>query len=190
MRALASPMAVALVFSLCACAPLAAFRPASGLMGDRTFEVGAGGALQSPRPYVDEPMAAAGQVWATTRATRRITVSGVAAFDAEGFALGLAPRFDLLRTDRFAAGLEPQLGFAWGALSVPLAVRILDETWIYTSPRVGTVGLDPALHVPVGLSARFYEGFMLRLEYAVLWTGELSYYQQRRIVGIALAVQR
>lgn len=189
MRAVPFAVAVAVALAAGGCAPLASFRPASGLMAERTFEIGAGGVLQTPRPYVDERAAAAGQVWASMRAARRVTVSGVTAFDAEGFAAGAALRFDLLRGDRVAVGLEPEAGFAWGALAVPFAIRVFDETWLYASPRVGTIGVDGALHLPAGLSARIYDGLMVRAEYAVLWTGELSYYQQRQLFGLGIAYQ-
>jgi hypothetical protein len=172
-----------------ACAPLASFRPASGLMPDRSLEVGAGGMLESPRPYVTEPTRATGQVWASGRADDRLTLTGIVAFDASALALGGAARIDLVRADRFAAGVEPELGLLWAALDVPIALRLYDQTWLYTAPRFGSRGLDWALTVPVGVSARVYDGLMLRAEYGTTWSTELTYFQRRDVFGVALAFQ-
>jgi hypothetical protein len=172
-----------------ACAPLASFRPASGIMPGRTLEVGAGGVLEGPRPYVTEPTRATGQLWASGRADEKLTLTGIVAFDASALALGGSARIDLVRADRFAAGVEPELGLLWAALDVPIALRLYDETWVYTAPRFGTRGLDWALTVPVGVSVRVYDGLMLRAEYGTSWSTELTYFQRRDLFGVALALQ-
>jgi hypothetical protein len=174
---------------LCACAPLANFRPAAGLEPGRSFEVGGGGLVQGKRPFVDEPAHGAAQLWATGRLGPRFSLSGIAAFDASAFAAGGALRLDAVRTDRFFLGIEPELGFAWVAGVVPIAVRIVDWSFIYTSPRFGTRGEDWALDVPLGASVRLYEGLSLRGEYAVSWSHDLTYYQQRRQASFGAAYQ-
>jgi hypothetical protein len=60
---------------------------------------------------------------------------------------------------------------------------------VYTAPRFGNRGSTWGLDVPLGLSARIYEGMSVRAEYRATWTGELSYYQRRSMIGIALAYQ-
>lgn len=172
------------------CAPLASFRPAAGLPDDRHAEFGAGGVVVTPRPYVEEPTRAAGQLWASTRTSRRITLTGLAAFDATAFALGGAARLDVLRTERFAAGVEPELGYLWAGLRAPVAVRFQGENWLYFAPRVAARGLDFSLDVPVGMSLELTDDVFLRAEYAFTWTGELSYYQRRQVLGAAIAVHR
>lgn len=178
----------ALALAVTGCAPVAGMRPASGLMPDRKLEVGGAGALVGPRPYVDEPTRAAGQVWVSGSPQRKLTLTGIAAFDLTALALGGAARLDLLRTYRVAAGPEFELGLLWSAFSLPCAVRLFDETWIYTAPRIGTRGVTWAVEAPAGLSVRIYGGLMARAEYRVSW-GELSYYQRRDIAGLALALQ-
>jgi hypothetical protein len=175
--------------ALAGCAPLSTFRPASGIMDDRSFEVGGGGTLVSPRPYVEEPVQAGVQAWVSGRATKALTLTGMGAAEASAFALGGAARVDVLRTDRLALGPEFEVGFLWGAANFGGAVRLFDQSWFYTAPRFGNRGSTWALDLPAGLSFRIYEGLMLRTEYRVTWTGELSYYQQRRMFGAAVAVQ-
>lgn len=171
------------------CAPISSFRPASGIMDDRSLEIGGGGSVVSPRPYVDEPVRGAGQVWVSGRATKVLTLTGIGAAEAAAIALGGAARVDVLRTSRFVLGPEMELGFLWAAVNMGAALRVFDETYLYTAPRFGNRGATWAVDVPAGLSVRIYEGIMLRAEYRVSWAGELHYYQQRRILGLAAAVQ-
>lgn len=185
----ASVLVLAASSAAASCAPQSNFRPASGIMSDRSFEVGGGGTLVGPRPFVDEPTQGAGQLWFSGRAAKNLTLTGIGAIEASAFALGGGARIDVVRTNRFAFGPEVELGFLWAALNVGAAVRLFDQTYVYTAPRLGSRGADWALDIPGGLSVRVYEGIMLRAEYRVAWTGELSYFQQRRIAGAALAVQ-
>src|SRR5688572_986628 len=81
-RGFGAPL-VAMLVVLEACGPLATFRPASGLMEGRTMELGLGAAAVSPRPYVNEPWAHAGQMWLTGQAKSWLHLSGIAAFDPQ-----------------------------------------------------------------------------------------------------------
>jgi hypothetical protein len=180
--------AALLVLGAGACAPLASFRPASGLVEGHTREVGAGAMAEGPRPFVDEPVRAVAQVWFSGRATDKLTLTGIGAFDLSALALGGAARFDVARFDRFVASGEVEGGWAWGALDVPLALRLFDQTWLYTAPRLGNRGLMLAVDVPAGLSVRLYEGLMLRVEYRISWP-ELSYFERRQMLGAAAAFQ-
>jgi hypothetical protein len=175
------------------CAPPASFRPPSGLLDGKTAEVGGGGMLIGPRPYVEEPVRGVGQVWASTRASRAITVSGVVAFDPTAFAVGGAGRFDFVRTRRVAVGGEVELGFAWVGAVVPAGLRLFDETWLYTGPRLATRGFDSTgivggIEIPAGLSVRLVDGLMLRAEYRIGWT-DLLRYTERHHAGLAVAYQ-
>lgn len=172
-----------------ACAPLSSFRPASGLMDDRTGEVGLGGTLVAPRPYVDEPTRAAGQLWLSKRAWKDLTLTGIGAVEPRAFAFGGAARADLLRTNRLVVAPEVELGVLWAATNAGAALRLFDETWVYAAPRFGNRGSTWAVDVPVGVSARVYDGFLIRGELRLSWAGELSYYQQRRMLGVAIARQ-
>lgn len=170
------------------CAPIAGFRPASGIMDGKQAEVGVGAAALGPRPFVDEKASGAGQFWASTRATRRLTVSGIGAVDLGRLALGGGLRVDALRTRRVVIGGEGELGLLWAGASVPFAVRLVDETWVYTAPRIGTRGVDWLVELPAGLSVRIYDGLMLRPEYRATWVEGIAY-ERRHVVGLGVAWQ-
>lgn len=173
---------------LTACTPIAGFRPASGLLPDRHLEIGGGAAIIGPRPFVEEPARATGQLWTTGRISRHVTVSGIGAFDTSAVAVGGAIRWDYLRVDRVATGVEVEGGFAWVGGSVPFALRLFDETWLYTAPRIGTRSYDWAVELPLGLSVRVVSGWMVRAEYRISWV-ELDPFTRRHHAGLALAYQ-
>ena len=171
-----------------ACAPVATFRPASGFIDGKTIELGLGAVTLSPRPYVDEQWAQTGQLWFSAKASRWLHLSAISAFDHSAVALGGAAKALLVHTDRFAGATEVELGYGWGALGIPLAARLVGQTWLYSTPRVGTFGIDPIFGIPVGVSAHVHEGAFLRLEYQTSWSN-LKAYNQRNHYGAALAVQ-
>jgi hypothetical protein len=189
----AAALSAALLGGTLGCVPPASFRAAPGLMDGKTVEVGGGGMLVGPRPYVEEPVSGAGQVWSSARATPRLTLTGIAAFDTAAFALGGAGRYDLVRTGRFALGGEAELGFAWVGAVVPVGVRLFDETWLYSAPRVASRGVEStgvawSLELPAGVSVRVVGGLSLRAEYRVSWV-DLFVYTRRHHGGLAIAYQ-
>jgi hypothetical protein len=186
--ALAAALLALVTSATSACAPLASFRPASGLVEGRTHEVGGGAMVEGPRPFVDEPMRAVAQLWFSGRASDKLTLTGIGAFDLSAVALGGAARLDVARFDRFVLGGEVEAGWVWAAADVPMALRLFDQTWLYTAPRFGNRGLMWAVDMPLGLSARIYEGLMLRVEYRISWP-ELSYFERRQMLGAAAAFQ-
>ena len=173
---------------LTGCSPIAGFRPASGLLPDKHLELGGGAAVLGPRPFVEEPTRGTGQLWATGRASRRINLSAIGAFDTNAVAIGGAVRFDYLRANRVVAGAEVEGGVAWAGTSMPAALRLFDETWLYTAPRLGTRSVGWALELPAGISVRVYDGWMVRAEYRISWV-ELDPYSRRHHGGLALAYQ-
>jgi hypothetical protein len=170
------------------CAPVAGFRPPAPLLPDRSVELGAGGVALSPRPYVQEPWRGAGQLWAAGPISKRFDLGAVAAFDLDGAAVGATLRLHVSTHDRFALAVDTELGWGWISLSVPLGVRLFDETWLYTAPRLFNWGQRPAVAVPVGLSVRIADGFFLRAEAQAVWP-DLSPYQRRWIFGLGAAQQ-
>lgn len=152
------------------------------------MEAGFGVAAVTPRPYVNEATASAGQAWLSGSVGPKFTLTGIAAFDDDAAAAGGAARFTPLKLDRVVAGLEQELGYAWFAVSTPVAVRVVDQTWIYTAPRLSTWGVDLAFGVPVGLSVRVYDGLMLRAEWQRSWQ-DFKYYNKRDHYGLAVAHQ-
>ncbi len=170
------------------CAPLAGLRPASAPMPGRTFEAGGGAAFIGPRPYVIEEWRGTGQLWFTGRAGSWLTLSVVGAFDTEAVAAGFAARADLVRMDRLAGGVEVELGWLWAGVSLPFAVRLFDQTWLYTAPRVGNFGDELLPSIPLGASVRIYDGFALRLEGQLSWA-DFSAFNRRIHLGLAGAYQ-
>lgn len=173
---------------LASCSPIASLRPASGMMPGKSLEFGVAAATVSPRPYVIEERRYTGQVWASHEPSRVVGLSLLAAFDAEALALGGALRLRYLRTDRFSAAGEVELGYLWAAVSAPLALRLFDQTYLYASPRLGSWGLDPIFGVPIGLSVRLYDGLVLRGEWQRSWQG-LEYFNRRDHLSAGVVYQ-
>ena len=173
-----------------ACAPLGELRPASGMMPGKSMEIGSGVVHVSPRQYVDESPNNTGMLWfsADTSRSRLINLSAVSAFDTNALAVGGAIRINPFRYDRFAGGVELQAGYAWGALVLPAAVRLFDQTWLYASPRFGTLGRSPSFSAPVGLSVRVWNGLALRAEVQTSWE-DFKYYNRRVHTALGVAWQ-
>lgn len=174
--------------ALLGCAPLAEMRPASGMMPGRSAEMGAGMVRLSPRQYVEESPANTGMMWFSADASRVVNLSVISAFDVNALALGLALRVNALKYDRFAGGVEAQAGYGWVALTLPFAARLFDQTWVYSSPRFGTLGRDLSFGAPVGLSVRVWNGFALRGEVQTSWQ-DFKYYNRRLHTALGVAYQ-
>ena len=170
------------------CAPFASFRPPNGLIEERSLELGAGGVAVAPRPYVQEGWSGAGQVWARGPLAEWLELGAVAAFDDEAALGGAFAQARYVRTDRFAGAVEVELGWAWGALALPVAVRLFDETWLYTSPRLGNLGDEVTPGLPLGLSVRVWDGLMVRAEGQVSWAA-FRWYNRRVHLGLGVAYQ-
>lgn len=171
-----------------ACAPVQSFRPADGMLEGKTTEIGAGGAVIGPRPYVEERAQGVGQLWISKKVKKRLTLTGIGAFDLAAVALGGGLRVDVVRTTRLAAGVEGELGFAWGALTLPASMRIVGQARVYTGPRLGSRGLAWAVDVPIGLSVPLDRSWVVRAEYSSSWI-ELRSYQHRHLLGLAIGYQ-
>jgi hypothetical protein len=170
------------------CAPLASFRPASGLSDGRSLEAGVGVAAVSPRTYVTESWAAADQIWLTGEPKRWLSLSAIGVFDDTTASAGGASRFYLVRVPWYALGAEVEAGYGWLGASLPIAYRIFDWAWFYTAPRVGNWGSDLIVGVLGGLDLHVSGGLILRTEAQASWQ-ELEFYNRRNHVGLALAVQ-
>lgn len=173
---------------LSSCAPIATLRPASGVLPERQTEVGAALARLGPRPYVEETAQLVGQVWVSHEPSRYFSLTALAAFDDSAVAGGLAARWNAVRLDRFAFGPEVEAGYAWGAASLAFAVRTVGQNWLYSSPRVGNMGFDWALGIPVGASIDLTHGFVLRTEAQLSWV-DLKYYNRRVHLASGLVYQ-
>jgi hypothetical protein len=171
-----------------ACSPIANLRPASGLMPGKRLEAGAGVAALGPRPYVSEDWALAGQLWLTGNASPRVALSALGAFDSDAFAAGGAIRLNVVQTPWLAGGVEGELGLAWAGLSVPFALRLFDESFLYTAPRLGTWSSGVIASVPLGLSVRIAGGLSLRAEGGVSWQ-DFAYYNRRTQLAAGAAYQ-
>ncbi len=63
------------------CAPAQSFRPADGLLAGKIGEIGGGGAIIGPRPYVEERARGVGQLWISKKVDRRGTLTRNGAFE-------------------------------------------------------------------------------------------------------------
>jgi hypothetical protein len=167
---------------------MAALRPISALAGLGTRELGLGTVAVSPRPYVDEQWAHAGQLWFTTKATPWLQLSGISAFDAGALGVGVGATALLVRGRSFMAGVEAEAGYGWAAGGIPFAARLFEQTWIYSEPRVTNWGIYPVVGIPVGLSLPIEKGAFLRLEYQPSWE-RLQRFNLRHHLAAGLAVQ-
>jgi hypothetical protein len=170
------------------CAPVAVLRPASGLADGREIEIGAGVATLGPRPYVEESTEVTAQLWTTIEPAEWLSLSAVTAFDDSALAGGIAARWNALRADRVALGLEAELGYAWAAGALTGAGRLFGESWLYAAPRLGTLGGHWAVGLPAGVSFEIVNGLSLRGEAQLSWV-ELKYYERRTHLAAAVAYQ-
>ncbi len=177
-----------LLLLVAGCSPIANLRPASGLMPGKKLEAGAGAAALGPRPFVDEDWEFSGQFWVTGNASPKLTLSAIGAFDSDAFAAGGAARVNLVRTRLVAGGVEGEAGYAWAGVSTPFALRLFDESFLYTAPRIGTWSTGLIASVPLGLSLRIVDGFLLRAEAAVSWQ-DFAYFNRRAQFAAAAAYQ-
>jgi hypothetical protein len=65
-----------------------------------------------------------------------------------------------------------------------MSVRLFDETWLYTSPRLQTWTDELGVGLPFGLSAGLLSGLSLRAEAQVSWA-DFVYYNRRVHLGAA-----
>lgn len=177
-----------LAISTSACAPLATLRPASGVPSENHVEAGAALVRLSARPYVDEETAYTGQAWFSMEPSRHWTLSAITAFDSTAAAAGFAARWNAIRSSRVAVGPEAELGYAWGAGALGLALRTVGGNWIYAAPRLGNVGFNWTFGVPAGLSLDLTHGFVLRAEAQLSWA-DFKYYNRRLHLASGLAYQ-
>lgn len=157
-------------------------------MEGRSLEVGAGAAIVTKRPYVEEPARGAAQLWVSGEPTRWLSLSGITVFDTGAAGAGGAVRINYLRRRNIVAGVEAEAGFAWLGASLPVAYRLFDQTWLYGGPRIANWGIDPVIGFTGGLSARIKGGFILRAESQVSWQN-FKYYNFRQHYGLAVAYQ-
>ncbi|MGZ3419485.1 MAG: hypothetical protein ACXWUG_12005 [Polyangiales bacterium] len=181
----------------CGCAPMAEMRPGNGMMVDRTFEAGGGVVNVRPRPYVTESSSTTGLAWFSGNPSRFVTLTGISTFayetDNDGNRTfratgGGAVRLNWVRHDRIGFATELQAGWGWGALVLPIAVRLFDQTWIYASPRLGTINRYLSYGTPLGISVRVWDGLMIRLETQTSWE-DFKYYNRRQHYAAGIAYQ-
>jgi hypothetical protein len=173
---------------LAACSPIASFRPAAGFVPGNSLEFGLGAVTISRRPYVIEEPRAIGQFWVSSEQSpsRNLTILG--AFDDQALSLGASLRLRFVRTHAFVAAADGELGYLFAGLSLPLAVRVVDEVWLYAGPRLGNWGVDPSFGAPIGASVLVYDGFQLRGEWQRSYQ-DFKVYNRRDHFGIAAGYQ-
>lgn len=171
-----------------ACAPSQSFRPAGALTEGRQQELGLAVSSVRPRPYVTEPARELGQAWWSTRLRGPWSFATLVAFDASALAGGVALRLDVVRAPHVTLSAEVEGGFAWAALSVPMAVRVWNDVGVYCSPRLGNWGPDLTAFVPCGVHGELLRGVIVRGEVQLSWA-DFEYYNRRAHWGLGVAHQ-
>lgn len=175
---LAAALGVACVgyFALWACAPAAMLRPPVP-MPDAQNELGVGGVYNAPiaTTEVEDPRATggglglgpAGQVWYARHFSDRFSLGGVVFGGlAAGVGGGVQARIMAVTGEKFRLGIDAEGGFLWGAVGVPVGVRLSDRVWAYAAPGVGYRAAQLA-RLPVGLSIRVGDHVLLTPEVSV-----------------------
>lgn len=187
-----SPLCAASIIAIAVgagCSPAAHLRPMTPWAPDRDVEVGMGYTAVGPRPVGQDTWQHGGQAWASASATSWLDLALVGAFDAElNGTAGLAVRWRALEVDRAALGLGVELGVGWAGIELPVAVRVLDGLWVYSSPHLGTWGTLPTVRVPVGVDVELVDTLRLRGE-AQLNYPDFDPYQRRVQLGVGLGWQ-
>lgn len=75
-------------------------------------------------------------------------------------------RHSLVHDDTISAGLQVELGWAWGGASLPLAYRVTDSFWLTTMPGVG-IGFSNLVRLPVGIGWQYNEHARLDAEMGI-----------------------
>jgi hypothetical protein len=127
------------------------------------------------------------QGWWSTRVGRRWQSSVLLGFDQSALLAGGALRF-LLVQDRLWAAAEVEAGFAWAAVSLPLALELWQPVDVYCSPRLGNWGAELSGFLPCGASIDVSDGLVLRGELQLSWA-DFAYYNRRVHVGLGLVQQ-
>lgn len=146
-------------YALWACAPAATMRPMT-LDLDTPDEFGIGAAATFPT----DPTAACtnelfsceggfnGQLWYQHRFDERFSFGGTLfAGQTSIVGGGVIARFHWVEIDRLRFGTDLEAGFLWGAVGLPLSVRLVDDLWVYTNPSVGLRFVQPA-RFPLGVA--------------------------------------
>lgn len=173
---------------LLGCAPPLHMRPMSPPYKDRTAEVGTALAAVGPRPAGQDEWAYAQQAWATWPRGSIVDLSVIGVFDGDRVAGGLGLRVETFRNDYVGVGLGMEVGSGWVAIEVPLAVNFGDRVALYTSPQVGTWGVDQTVRFPVGVDVRVVDAFSMRGE-AQLNYPDYDPYKRRYHMGLGVAWQ-
>lgn len=169
------------------CAPAQSFRPAAALPPARHAELGLAVASVGPRPYVAERARPLAQGWYTRRTGERWESSLLVAFDQAALLAGGALRYQPWRGP-FTVAAELEAGFAWAALSLPLAWHPSEPLGLYCSPRLGNWGPELTGFVPCGASVQLGGGVVLRGELQLSWA-DFAHYNRRLHAGVGIAHQ-
>ena len=164
-------VALSAYYAIWACAPAASFRPITHDL-DLPDEVGLGGTFvgapggvpcYGPGGGFCGPSAA---VWIQRRTTERFSVGGTIFAGATTFlGGGLQVRYHLLETDRWRLGADAEAGFLWGAVGLPVSLRLVDDLFLTATPSVGLRIAQPA-RVPLGIAWGVTDTFWLQAEVA------------------------
>jgi hypothetical protein len=135
----------AMASALVACAPVSQMPPPIPNVGD---ELSAGGAVVVGAHNVNARTDSADdlrvhanlQGWTSYAVNDRLNVFGTAFVGTSSYVgIGVGLRLDLLENERFLLGLQASGGAAFGAVGLPVAVKLTDQLTLYTHPSASNV---------------------------------------------------
>jgi hypothetical protein len=160
-------------FALWACAPAATLPSPVPMTADRPNELGLSGTAMAGRSLTDSAEAPYLAGTGAIHNYRRLGAAGGLGFSAFGgqinlVGVGVVTRLNLHETDRALVAVQPEVGWMYAALALPLAMRVGDDLWVHTAPSIGYRMLRFG-ELPIGLTYQSPDGFSLTAEAAVAY---------------------
>ncbi len=166
-------VAVSAYYALWACAPAATMRPMTlDLDQPNEFGLAASGTsgMGDGRGCANELFGCRGgfngQLWYQHRFNERFSLGGtVFGGQTSLVGAGVLARLHWVELDRFRFGTDLEGGFLWGAVGLPVSVRLVDDLWLYSNPSVGARFYQSA-RFPLGLAWGVTDQFWIQGEAA------------------------
>lgn len=136
-----------------ACAPAAMMPPPLPMMEGHKNMLG--GSITGGYPNYMEatiPVSPNAQLWYIRSITPKLNVQ-VSAFGGYSsvYGTGVGLQYTFLEQSKFRMGLDFQLGWYYGRLSLPVAVALKPSLWLYTAP-AAQLAVTGIMRLPLGLA--------------------------------------
>ncbi len=157
-------VAISAWYALWACAPAATLRPMTNMDvdGNEFGLVARAGVPQLGSPPDTCGGSAllpcnfgsgyGGEAWYMHRFSRWVSFGGTLFAGSQSlFGVGAQTRFHWIDTENVQFGTDVDVGFVYGAIGLPVAVRLVGGLWVFSAPSFGARQYQP-LRVPLGVS--------------------------------------